>query len=180
MINISAIEFRFLSQVMAYPDNNFLKALLEIKKKNFKNTPFINSLVELAEKENLNELQAEHTRLFISGFPNTSCPPYESFFLEGRLFGNANNIVQNIYSKWAIDVEPAMADHLATELEFLALLKALTETSNDFSDAKETISSFFNQHILNWFPKFAETLKANSQNKFYVLYADVLLELLKK
>ena len=80
MTNISAVELRFLSQAMAYPDKNFLKALSEIKNKYSVNFSFMNKLLEIAEKENLNELQAEYTHLFISGFPKTPCPPYESFF----------------------------------------------------------------------------------------------------
>ena len=180
MKNISAVEFKFLSQVMAYPDGKFLKALLEINKKIPPNISFVDDLIKIAERENLSELQAEHTRLFISGYPTTPCPPYESFFLEGRLFGNANSIVQNVYSKWAIDVEPALSDHIATEFEFVALLKALSETSDNYNEAIETVNIFFNEHILKWVPNFAKTLKTNTQNKFYKLYADILLNLLGK
>ena len=180
MTNVSAVELRFLSQAMAYPDKNFLKALSEIKNKYSVDFSFMNKLLEIAEKENLNELQAEYTHLFISGFPKTPCPPYESFFLEGRLFGNANMIVRNIYSKWAMEVEPALADHLATEFEFLAFLKALEETSDSFNDSNKTMVNFFKEHILNWVPKFAGTLKDNTQNKFYSYYADYLLKLLSE
>ena len=74
MKNISALEFRFLSQSMAYPDDQFIRTLREIKNIDDANHPYIRNLIESAEQENLIELQAEHTRLFISGFPNTPCP----------------------------------------------------------------------------------------------------------
>ncbi len=175
MSDISAVEYRFLSLAMAYPDEKFLNGLLELKKIANNNIIYFNPLINLAKKEKSAEQQAEYTRLFISGFPKTPCPPYESFFTQGILFGKANEIVRKIYSDWEMDVIPSLADHISTEFEFLAFLSAVKETSDYTNDAKQTFTYFLNNHILNWILDFAYTLQNNTKNNYYLQYAKVLL-----
>ena len=35
----------------------------------------------------LEEWQGEHTRLFVTGYPHTPCPPFASAWLDGRMQG---------------------------------------------------------------------------------------------
>jgi len=79
-----------------------------------------------------------------------------------------------------MDVVPAMADHIATEFEFLSLLLALYETSDEFADAENVAQNFLNEHLLKWTSGFAKKLRKNSRIEFYSLYANILLELTGK
>jgi nitrate reductase assembly molybdenum cofactor insertion protein NarJ len=69
------------------------------------------------------EAQAEYTRLFISAYPALLCPPYESFYREGILYGQSSIETGEWYEKsglrFACEGEPA--DLLSVELDFLAL-----------------------------------------------------------
>ena len=82
-MNVSAQTLRLYSGLLASPGSGSLEVLRELAlEHDWLRQP-------LAELENLplGEWQAEHTRLFISGHPKTVCPPFESAFLGGTMFG---------------------------------------------------------------------------------------------
>ncbi len=71
----------------------------------------------------LEELQAEYTRLFISAYPKLLCPPYESYYKEGIVYGNSSIEVKEWYRKCCLDFicEGEPADVVSAELEFMAI-----------------------------------------------------------
>ncbi len=75
------------------------------------------------ETATLEELQTEYTRLFISAYPKLLCPPYESYYREGVVYGNSSIEVAEWYRKSGLDFacEGEPADLVSAELDFLAL-----------------------------------------------------------
>lgn len=110
----------------------------------------------------LEELQAEHTRLFVNSFPTLLCPPYESFYREGLVYGKTTNEVLAIYQQHGLEYvsqgEPA--DHISVELDFLA----------------QTDDAEFLSRMRQWVPEFTERVKQSSA--IYDVVARELEELL--
>ncbi len=100
------------------------------------------------ERLSLETLQTEYTRLFISSFPALPCPPYESFYREGLLFGETALEVQDYFADSGIElaVEGEYPDHVAIELEFIYL-------TGDFN---------FLQRLKEWLPSFLIKVKEHS------------------
>ena len=79
--SLKASIYRFLQKLFIEPDEEFLNFLLQ----NSKELEDIG--IEFNGSLNLENLQMEYTRLFLG--PKGHMPPYESVFLEGRLWGNS-------------------------------------------------------------------------------------------
>lgn len=98
--------------------------------------------------EPLEAVQTEYTRLFISAFPSLLCPPYESFYRDGQLYGQAIDELAALYEKagLAYSCETQPLDYLPTELEFYAL----------------TGEDAMLQRLREWVPQFAEQVTEHS------------------
>lgn len=112
--------FRYFSLVFSYPTEETLQELGEM----FRAADFSCLFCEKALKSvSLEDVQAEYTRLFISAFPRLLCPPYESYYREGVVYGDASVEVGELYAKrglqYSYEGEPP--DLFSAELEFLAL-----------------------------------------------------------
>ncbi len=160
--------FRFLSLCFAYPNKGFIKNL-EHKLQDIEGDQTeLLTLIELFKAEDLETLQGEYTRLFITGYPKTPCPPYESVQLEGRIMGKAADAVEKIYKEWGMRVEPGILDHISTELEFCAfLLSASTLEEDTALDAQEAYDAFKQNHLYVWLPEFLKKLHANTNFQVY-------------
>ena len=89
--------YRLLAQALTYPNQDFIASLktafgkINIEVFDDPSLPlssFVQAFSELATLP-LNQIQGEHTRLFISAYPHVPCPPYESAYREGELMGEA-------------------------------------------------------------------------------------------
>ncbi len=171
-----ALTLRFLSLCFAYPNNAFLpnlrKRLQEITGETEKAE--FTSLLRLFEQENQEQLQGEYTRLFITGYPTTPCPPYESYFLEGRLLGLSSTKVQAVYDDWCMTCDPSLVDHLSTELEFLAFLASAATLGDTSNEACKAYELFIRNHLSQWLPDFCKTLKEHSSFSAYRTLATLL------
>jgi TorA maturation chaperone TorD len=190
MKQISAFAYRFLSHAFAYPNEAFLPTLREsLALRPFAATQgrlrsgqtltgetasTLTAIVDLLAQEPLETLQAEYTRLFINGYPSTPCPPYESAYREGRLMGRANVQVRAIYLQWHVDVDPSLADHLSTELEFMAFLSIATKLDHISHNATDAAHSFRVDHLRTWLPAFAADLATHARLPGYRALADAL------
>ncbi len=175
-LNFNAFVYRFLSRAFAYPNDAFLPALRENLAQTGEMASDLSPIVDLLSEESPVNLQAEYTRLFISGYPKTPCPPYESAYREGRLMGQANVSVRALYSQWGMVVDPPLGDHIATELEFLAFLTALAMTAPEIAEqALTTRAAFLSEHPGQWIPQFAANLQTHAQIEGYRLLANLLL-----
>jgi len=138
-------EFRLFSLLFSYPSPD---VLLSIER--------LGSDRAVSELESLNvlmsldpaDLQVEYTGLFVNSYPTLLCPPYESYYREGTVYGCTVNQVMAIYRQhglaYMFQGEPP--DHISVELDFLA----------------ETGDPAFLSRMREWVPQFAEAVKENS------------------
>ncbi len=112
--------FRYFSLVFSYPTEETLQELGEISRAADFSGPLCEEELKIVS---LQDAQAEYTRLFISAFPRLLCPPYESYYREGVVYGNASVEVRELYEKHGLrfGYEGEPPDLFSAELEFLAL-----------------------------------------------------------
>ena len=106
------------------------------------------------------ELLIEYTRTFINAYPKVPCPPYESYYREGVVYGEASVQVEKIYRNHGLiyDYKSEPPDHISVELEFLAI--------------EEDIE--FLERVKKWVPLFTKCVKENSK-----IYASLAIDLEK-
>jgi len=111
--------FKFFSLVFSYPTEETLREMEELAEELSEYSEIVKKLREV----DLETLQTEYTRLFVSSYPTLECPPYESYYKEGQVYGEASVEVRDIYERRGLEYtyisEPP--DHISVELEFLAL-----------------------------------------------------------
>lgn len=150
--SLAAGELAFLSRLFTYPDN----------------PPTREDLAKLettwgaeGDPEALRALQAEYVRLFINALPEVPCPPYGSFYLEGALMGESTVRLRKLYAGYGWQTDE-MADHIAVELEFLALLASLGQ-----DDSCKEDQQFVWDHLNLWAPAFLDRVEKNDRSGFY-------------
>lgn len=114
----------------------------------------------LAHKD-LTALQAAYVRLFINALPEVPCPPYGSFYLEETLKGASTVKLEELYRDYGL-LAHELADHIAVELEFLALLTALGSNPVVQEDVQ-----FLLDHLRQWTPAFFARVEENDATGFY-------------
>jgi nitrate reductase assembly molybdenum cofactor insertion protein NarJ len=153
------IAFRLFSLLFSYPTQEVIGS---IEKLSQHESAFELESLDLLSVADLAYLQTEYTRLFVNSYPTLLCPPYESFYREGMLYGNAVSEVMAIYRQkglaYVYQGEPP--DHISVELDFLA----------------ETGDQNFLARMRQWVPQFTARVKENSAN--YGLLARELEDLL--
>jgi TorA maturation chaperone TorD len=112
--------------------------------------------------ETLRILQGEYVRLFVNSLPEVPCPPYGSFYIEGTLMGESTVALRNLYRSYGF-VADEIPDHVAVELEFLALLAA----SSQGDPAVEKVREFLVSHLRTWMPLFLDHVEENDDTGFY-------------
>ena len=138
-------------------------------------------LARLLDSESLealsNRLMPEYTRLFRGiregyGPP----PPYESLYRGDEFMGDLAADVQRFYTAggfYKIVPEVGAADHLGAELRFLSL-SCFNEMeawrNNDATGAVQHLEAqlgFLDQHLLAWFPVYAQRILRETREPFY-------------
>lgn len=151
-------ELRLLSGLLASPDGDSLAVLRELAGRH----DWLRQPVMELESLPLGEWQAEHTRLFISGHPKTVCPPFESAFLGGAMFGAACDQIGDLYRRAGLEAEGAPPDYLGTMLECAAhLLEQQCEHSNGL------FRELWQEHLAAWVPRFGTVLAEESGLELY-------------
>ncbi|MBX6422178.1 molecular chaperone [Thermosulfurimonas sp. F29] len=121
--------------------------------------------------ENLEDLRVEYTRLFITSPYRTPAPPYASVYLSGdrRLKGEGYDQALAFYREAGYQPveEGDLADHVAYELAFMALL--LEEGRRDL------LARFLTEHFLKWYPRFLGALRQAQPRPFYRALGDLVL-----
>lgn len=164
-----ATLYRFLAQSFRYPEQVWLTGpYFDLLESIVQNLDFGNDAPDLRQnycdsRNGLEQLQIEYTRLFINAAPAVIAPPYSSIYLdqEGNLYGPSAVWVKQFYHQHGFDLagEGDIPDHLALELEFLALL---------IDEGEENAAEqFLNHHFRKWFPLFSERVLNGSTNQFY-------------
>lgn len=144
---------------------------LDVLKDMLPSAPWLASSLPELEQIPLDHWQAEYTRLFVSGYPKTPCPPFESAYRQGTMGGTTAGDLGSLYRRADLQATEVPADYLGTQLEFAAYLL-------ERSDGKELLLELTRDHLAHWLPRFAQDLQAHSQVELYrslgVQLADVL------
>ncbi|MDI6728209.1 MAG: molecular chaperone TorD family protein [Thermodesulfovibrionales bacterium] len=138
--------FRYFSLVFSYPTEEMLEEIEELSA----DFPGMRCS-EILRGMPIEDVKAEYTRLFISAFPALLCPPYESFYREGVVYGNTSAEVCEIYKSHGFDYvyEGEPPDLLSVELDFLSMtndgdfLDRLKEWIFDFTERVKRHSSLY-------------------------------------
>ena len=174
--------YRFLGQAFAYPDASFVDRMRQgmlaprpapwLGDEGASLAEEIESLAALP----LDQVQGEYTRLFINGYPQLPCPPYESAYREKTLLGQATGTVHDMYRQWGLEVNGALADHVGAELEFMAFLAGLP-AEDEICAAQR---AFLDDHLLTWLPRFAADVQQHARLGFYRALGRALVSFLEQ
>jgi TorA maturation chaperone TorD len=122
----------------------------------------------------LNELQAEHRRVF-SNVITLDCPPYETLFGNDHVFAQSHVMgdIDGFYKAFGVELSKDIherLDHLSVEFEFMHFLAYKESYSRCHDGAEKTQivvdaqKKFVKNHIGRWVPLFCRMLikKADS------------------
>ncbi len=137
--------YRYFSLLFSYPTEETLRQIKDLSRN--ADVAGLRSH-ETLEAVPLEEIQAEYTRMFISAYPKLLCPPYESYYREGLVYGDSSIAAREWYRRQSLDftLEGEPPDHLSVELEFLAIRK----------------DRAFLEKLREWIYQFTERVKNNS------------------
>lgn len=135
----------------------------------------------LGSEDSIQELRAEHARLFL-GAATSKTPPWESVYLseERMVWQEPAYAVLRHYAQAGLgydDMTSVPPDHVGRELLFLATLASLEAEAADEAQRaslRESARSFLSEHVLRWVPRFAEDLRAHASTDFFRAVADGL------
>ncbi|MCB2264354.1 MAG: molecular chaperone TorD family protein [Candidatus Thiosymbion ectosymbiont of Robbea hypermnestra] len=148
-------RLRILAALLAMPEDDALDALRDM----LPAAPWLEpSLPELARIP-LTHWQAEYTRLFISAYPRTPCPPYESAYRQGIMDGPPTTELADLYRRAGLQALDLPADYLGTMLECAAYLK---EQGLD-----GLLRELTEEHLGLWLPRFARDLCDQAELALY-------------
>ena len=118
-MNSHSRHFKLFSLIFSYPRQDVIDEIKQMAD----DFPELRSALQRFTGMDLEELQVEYTRLFVSHHPTLLCPPYESYYREGIVYGNASVEVREIYESRGLSYvyESEPPDHISVELDFLAI-----------------------------------------------------------
>ncbi|GHT77863.1 hypothetical protein FACS1894104_0170 [Actinomycetota bacterium] len=140
----------------------------------------------------LHQLRREHTRLFI-GSPESEVSPYAGVWyaqeqgVQPLLFVNKESMAVERFMRQCGVGQPEGTneplDHIGSELEFLqylALIKAQAVTPPaDISIPSDAYEQFYQDHITNWVPDFAQKTIQTTKTPFFSAISRLLLAYVK-
>jgi TorA maturation chaperone TorD len=109
-----------------------------------------------------------------------ACPPCETEYVDGKLsFQRAQQLADIAGYYRAFGVEPGheRPDHIALELEFMALLIDLcsrARTEEQFDVTRDAQVRFVKDHLSWWLPVFARLLQKESPDGFFTAVGELL------
>ncbi|WP_297058293.1 molecular chaperone TorD family protein [Thermosulfurimonas sp.] len=164
-------DFRTVAEAFLYPEDASFLGLISYLQALSRRLSL--ALEEDLRVNNLEELQVEYTRLFITSPYRTPAPPYASVYLSSdrRLKGEGYDEALDFYRRAGYQPveEGELADHVSYELAFVALL---LEEGN-----LELLREFLERHFLRWYPRFLTVLKQARPGPFYRALGDLVLGL---
>ncbi|MTW22188.1 TorD/DmsD family molecular chaperone [Allochromatium palmeri] len=164
MSNHDPSHLRRLAALLAMPEADALEALREIAEQQ---SWLAEPIAEL-ESLPLEHWQAEHTRLFVSGYPKTPCPPFESAYRQGNMGGTTALDLQGLYHRAGLEAGETPPDYLGTQLEFAAyLLDAGQAEGSADCLAGALATELWDEHLSRWLPRFAQDLQAQTELVLY-------------
>ncbi len=187
--------YRLVSQALLYPDEERL-SLLGATARELKHdgatlarfaffvewSQLLRVASELAERS-AEDAQGSYVSLFAVGAPAVPCPPFESAYYEGDVApgGWVRAKLDRTYDRAGLELSSEVAepvDHVALELEFMALLagreaqaweqrSAAGEAAAATAWMLEQQRDFLDEHLCVWFPAFSARLAAADEDGAY-------------
>jgi putative dimethyl sulfoxide reductase chaperone len=156
---MSAPALQLSAMLLGKPDENSLPTLRQLAAEQRWLQPAVDELLYLP----LEQWQAEHTRLFINGYPKTPCAPFESIYRHGRMEGPACDELARLYANAGVSASDDLpADYLGTMLEFAALL-----IEQGTPEADLLLKTLQDKHLLGWLPQFNRRLLQEARLNLY-------------
>lgn len=156
--NITPDKLRLFAGLLAAPGKDSLTVLIELATEHSWLQPAIAELQEIA----LDYWQAEHTRLFINGHPQTCCPPFQSVYRHGVMNGAICEAIEQFYQSIGLEtIDGLPPDYLGVLLECAAYL-----AEQQPCEAKQW-EQLWQNHLIPWVPKFAADLHSHSELILY-------------
>lgn len=131
----------------------------------------------------LADLKLEYTRLFVGPY-GLPVPPYESVYREPTrtVMGASTLDVLRRYEEAGFVLSPSfkeLPDHVAVELEFLALLSSEEAEAWERGDVAESLrllrseEAFLRDHLGAWIGGFCDRLVSSTKGPFYQAMAEL-------
>jgi TorA maturation chaperone TorD len=158
MVTPTAQHLRLLAALLAAPADDGLEAAGELAQAN----PWLLEAIGELETLPLDQWQGEHTRLFLSDFPTTTCPPFESAFRHGLMEGSATVELEALYRGIGLESRDVPADYLGVMLECVAWLLEQPEPERE-----PHLGRLWNDHLAQWLPRFSGKLREESRLILY-------------
>jgi len=129
------------------------------------------------------DVRADHVRLFVTARDGVPAPPYESWYVDGELFGASCRRVEALYAAQGVarDAEGGQpADYLSAELEFLYFLARHEVAARAIGDAaarqaaRDAGAAFLRTHLARWVPPFVARIRAARPTPVFAAAAGLL------
>lgn len=132
------------------------------------------------------ELAVDYARVFLCAgmYEQLMAPPYESVYTseDHLLMQDARDGALAFYRSEGLDLpaeNTTPEDHISFEFQFMAKLIERTQAADASGDAKaygELLAkqrTFFDEHLINWVPRFCNDVRAYARTDFYRGIADI-------
>lgn len=167
MVELTTDDLRLLGGLLATPGSDSLETVKALAAEH----PWLSPAADELSSLPLDQWQGEHTQLFLSGYPKTPCPPFESVYRNKCMNGSACTEVEAFYQRAGLQIENegVPADYIGTELECAAWL---------LDQGEQTLwDELREEHLNRWAGKFAKDLQAAATLKLYRVVGEQLAEL---
>jgi len=159
-------RLHILASLLAYPEDDALDALRDL----LPEATWLAAAIRELERLPLEDWQAEHTRLFLNGYPRTPCPPFESAYRHGQMGGAVVADIAALYRRAGLESREVPPDYLGTLLECVAWLE-------EEGDPACLLAELWEKHLLGWLPRYALDLQTHGGLELYRALGRQLAEL---
>ncbi len=126
------------------------------------------------------ELQIDHTRLFINSQPHALAHPFAGWHMGERvLFDMKAMELIEFYAAYDVyrEDESIPPDHIMVEIEFLSMMiEQYLETAEE--KYYQAMNQMVSNHMIHWIPVFANAIKENAQSDYYKVLATIIKDLI--
>jgi len=166
--------FRALTYLSLFPGDEIVKLwpdVIDFLLQSGRERNLVERLSSHIERENVERLRVEYTRLFISSYPELPVSPYESTYIteEKRVMADCVDDITGMYKNAGLELRedfPDLPDHFSVELSFLDYLeeKKLYEQKQEF----------LNKHLIKWISELSKKVRQNTKVEFYRILFDLV------